>query len=269
MTMDRNRMMLIAAVLTGVVVLALGFLVGVQPQLVATATAESQQQSVETQNATLRASLATLEEDNARLPALQAQLTTLDASVPSQAAMSSFLTELDQLAGASGTTVTGFTSSDAVAYEPTVTDAAAAPAASDSAATDAAATDPAATDAAATAPVAPAAPVAPDLVTDPLVTATNFSSIPITVSIQGSYAQARDFLAKLQGGSRLFLVTTFASTGSSEAGEGAGVPDQWTVGGLVYVLQDAAATQADQAAQTPTTTAEGTDGASSDTAAGE
>ena len=34
-------------------------------------------------------------------------------------------------------------------------------------------------------------------------------------------------------------------------------------------LQDAAATQADQAAQTPTTTAGGTDGASSDTAAGE
>jgi Tfp pilus assembly protein PilO len=262
MTMDRNRMMLIGAVLTGVVVLALGFLVGVQPQLVATTTAESQQQSVETQNATLRASLATLEQDNARLPALQAQLTTLDASVPSQAAMSSFLTELDQLAGASGTTVTGFTSSDAVAYEPTVTDAAAAaPATTDSTVTDSAATDAAA--------AAPAAPVAPDLVTDPLVTATNFSSIPITVSIQGSYAQARDFLAKLQGGSRLFLVTTFASTGSSEAGEGAGVPDQWTVGGLVYVLQDAAATQADQAAQTPTTTAGGTDGASSDTAAGE
>ncbi|KIU04005.1 hypothetical protein, partial [Frigoribacterium sp. MEB024] len=133
-------------------------------------------------------------------------------------------------------------------------------------ATDAAASDAAGTDAAAT---APAAPTAPDLVTDPLVTATNFSSIPITVSIQGSYAQARDFLSKLQGGSRLFLVTTFASTGSSEAGDATGVPDQWTVGGLVYVLQDAAATQADQAAETPAATAEGTDGTSSDTAAGQ
>ncbi len=258
--MDRNRMMLIAAALTGVVVLALGFLVGVQPQLVAASSAESQQQSVEAQNETLRESLATLEADNAKLPDLKSELATLDTSVPSQAALSSFLTELDQLAGASGTTVTGFTSSDATAYEPTTTDVAA-PAATDAAASDAAGTAPAAT--------APAAPTAPELVTDPLVTATNFSSIPITVSIQGSYAQARDFLSKLQGGSRLFLVTTFASTGSSEAGDATGVPDQWTVGGLVYVLQDAAATQADQAAETPATTAEGADDASSDTAAGE
>jgi len=258
--MDRNRMMLIAAALTAVVVLALGFLVGVQPQLVAASSAESQQQSVEAQNETLRESLATLEADNAKLPDLKSELATLDTSVPSQAALSSFLTELDQLAGASGTTVTGFTSSDATAYEPTTTDVAA-PAATDAAASDAAGTAPAAT--------APAAPTAPELVTDPLVTATNFSSIPITVSIQGSYAQARDFLSKLQGGSRLFLVTTFASTGSSEAGDATGVPDQWTVGGLVYVLQDAAATQADQAAETPATTAEGADDASSDTAAGE
>jgi len=258
--MDRNRMMLIAAALTAVVVLALGFLVGVQPQLVAASSAELQQQSVEAQNETLRESLATLEADNAKLPDLKSELATLDTSVPSQAALSSFLTELDQLAGASGTTVTGFTSSDATAYEPTTTDVAA-PAATDAAASDAAGTAPAAT--------APAAPTAPELVTDPLVTATNFSSIPITVSIQGSYAQARDFLSKLQGGSRLFLVTTFASTGSSEAGDATGVPDQWTVGGLVYVLQDAAATQADQAAETPATTAEGADDASSDTAAGE
>ncbi|MBD8537893.1 hypothetical protein [Frigoribacterium sp. CFBP 8751] len=258
--MDRNRMMLIAAALTAVVVLALGFLVGVQPQLVAASSAESQQQSVEAQNETLRESLATLEADNAKLPDLKSELATLDTSVPSQAALSSFLTELDQLAGASGTTVTGFTSSDATAYEPTTTDVAA-PAATDAAASDAAGTAPAAT--------APAAPTAPELVTDPLVTATNFSSIPITVSIQGSYAQARDFLSKLQSGSRLFLVTTFASTGSSEAGDATGVPDQWTVGGLVYVLQDAAATQADQAAETPAATAEGTDGTSSDTAAGQ
>lgn len=257
-------MMLIGAVLTGVVVLALGFLVGVQPQLVAATSAESQQQSVEAQNGTLRASLATLEADNAKLPDLKSELATLDTSVPSQAALSSFLTELDQLAVASGTTVTGFTSSDAAVYEPTTADVAV------PAATDSAASDSPSTDASATAPTAaPASPTAPELVTDPLVTATNFSSIPITVSIQGSYAQARDFLSKLQGGSRLFLVTTFASTGSSEAGDATGTPDQWTVGGLVYVLQDAAATQADQAAETPTTTAEGTDGASSDTAAGE
>jgi Tfp pilus assembly protein PilO len=260
---DRNRMFLIAAALTGVVVIVLGFLVGVQPQLSATTAAGEQQANVEAQNAALRQSLTQLEEDNAELPTLKSELGTLTTSVPSQAALSSFLTELDQLADASGTTITGFTSSDAVSYEPVGSDAAA----TDAATPDASADAPA--DGATAAPAAPALPTAPELVTDPLVTAANFSSIPLTVSIQGSYAQARDFLGKLQGGSRLFLVTAFASTGSSEGGETAGVPDQWTVGGLVYVLQDAAATQADQAAETPTTTAEGADDASSDTAAGQ
>lgn len=260
MIVDRNRMFLIAAALTGVVVLVLGFLVGVQPQLAAATAAGSQQESVEAQNAALRESLAQLEKDNAELPALKSDLATLATSIPSQAALSSFLTELDELAAASGTTITGFTSSDAVSYEPEVPG----PSSADTAEPDASGT--AAMDGTTAAPVAP---TAPELVTDPLVTAANFSSIPLTVSIQGSYAQARDFLGKLQGGSRLFLVTAFASTGSSEGGDTAGIPDQWTVGGLVYVLQDAAATQADQAAETPAATAEGTDGTSSDTAAGQ
>ena len=260
MIVDRTRMLLIAAALTGVVVLALGFLVGVQPQLAAAAAAAEQQSSVEQQNAALRQSLTQLEKDDAELPTLKSELGTLTTSVPSQAALSSFLTELDELATASGSTVTGFTSSDAVSYEPAV---------ADTTATDAAASDPATDDSATSAATAPVLPTAPELVTDPEITASNFSSIPITVSITGSYAQALDFVSKLQGGSRLFLVTAFASTGSSEGGDTSAVPDQWTVGGLVYVLQDAAATQADQAAETPATTAEGADGTSSDTAAGE
>lgn len=259
--MDRNRLKMIIAVLTGVVVLALGFVLGVQPQLTAASTASQQTASVDEQNATLRAGLATLKADNEKLPALQSELGALQTSVPSQATLPAFLTEISQLASETGTTVTAFTTSDAVAYAP------AAPAA-DATATDSAATDSTAADGAtaeATAPIA----AAPDLVTDPQITAANFSSIPITVTVKGSYQQARDFLGRLQQGSRLFLVTNFASSGSSEGGSTNAVPDQWTVGGLVYVLQDAAATQADQAAETPATTAEGADDASSDTAAGE
>jgi Tfp pilus assembly protein PilO len=256
MTMERNRLKMLAALLTGVAVLALGFVLGVQPQLTAASTASEQKASVDQQNATLSTGLATLKADSEKLPALKSELTELQTSVPSQATMPAFLSEISELAGASGTTVTGFTTSDAVAYAP------AAPAA---ATTDSGATG-STTDAA-----APAAPVAtaPELVTDPQITAANFSSIPITVTIKGSYGQARDFLGKLQQGSRLFLVTNFASSGSSEGGSTTATPDQWTVGGLVYVLQDAAATQADQAAETPATTAEGADAASSDTAAGQ
>lgn len=260
--MDPNRLKMIVAVLTGVVVLALGFVLGVQPQLTAASTASQQTVSVDEQNASLRDGLATLEADNEKLPALQTELGTLQTSVPSQATMPAFLAEISDLATATGTTVTGFTTSDAVAYAPAAP-AAAAPAA------DASSSDSTTDGTAATAePTAPVA-TAPELVTDPQITAANFSSIPVTVTVKGSYEQARAFLGRLQQGSRLFLVTNFASSGSSEGGSTNAVPDQWTVGGLVYVLQDAASTQADQAAETPATTAEGTDGASSDTAAGE
>jgi Tfp pilus assembly protein PilO len=260
MTMERNRLKMLAALLTGVAVLALGFVLGVQPQLTAASTASEQKASVDQQNATLSTGLATLKADSEKLPALKSELTELQTSVPSQATMPAFLSEISELAGASGTTVTGFTTSDAVAYAP----AAPAAATTDSGATGST-TDGAGSTAAPTAPVA----TAPELVTDPQITAANFSSIPITVTIKGSYGQARDFLGKLQQGSRLFLVTNFASSGSSEGGSTTATPDQWTVGGLVYVLQDAAATQADQAAETPATTAEGADAASSDTALGQ
>jgi Tfp pilus assembly protein PilO len=261
MTMDSNRIKMLAAVLTGVVVLVLGFLVGVEPQLSAASTASAQQDSVEQQNDTLRSGLASLETANSELSTLKGDLATLQSSVPSQASLSTFLTELDGLASASGTTITAFTSADAAAYAPV------APVA-DATTTDAGSSDETET-ASPSDLTTPVVPTAPQLVTDPQITTTNFSSIPITVSISGSYAQALDFLSRLQGGSRLFLVTTFASAGSSESGDTGSTPDQWTVGGLVYVLQDAAATQAEQAAETPTTTAEGTDGTSSDTAAGE
>jgi Tfp pilus assembly protein PilO len=260
MTVERNRLKMIAAVLTGVVVLALGFVLGVQPQLTAATTASEQKASVDQQNETLRAGLATLKADNEKLPALQAELADLQTAVPSQATLPAFLSEISQLAAASGTTVMGFTTSDAVAYAPAEPAAAATDASSSDSTTDGAGSI-----------AAPSAPVAtaPELVTDPQITAANFSSIPITVTVKGSYEQARDFLGKLQQGSRLFLVTDFASSGSSEGGSTNAVPDQWTVGGLVYVLQDAAATQADQAAETPATTAQGADAASSDTAAGQ
>ena len=254
--MDRNRLMMLSAVMTGVVVLALGFFVGVQPQLSASADAVAQQDSVEQQNALLRSGLDDLKSDNEQLPTLQAELSTLQSSVPAQASLASFLSEIDGLSAASGTTITSFAATDAAAYQPEVAPTAEVAAPADGqTATDASA--------------APTAPVAPTLVTDPSITAANFSTIPISIGFQGSYDQARDFLGKLQGGGRLFLVTTFSSGGSAGDGSSSAVPDQWTVGGLVYVLQDAAATQADQAAETPAATAEGADGTSSDTAAGQ
>jgi Tfp pilus assembly protein PilO len=102
MTMERNRLKMLAALLTGVVVLALGFVLGVQPQLTAASTASEQKASVDQQNATLSTGLATLEADSEKLPALKSELTELRTSVPSQATMPAFLSEISELAGAAG-----------------------------------------------------------------------------------------------------------------------------------------------------------------------
>ena len=109
--------------------------------------------------------------------------------------------------------------------------------------------------------------------TDPTITAANFSSIAITVDIEGSYEQALDFVDRLQKGPRLFLVTSITSTEESSQTDDTGATaggQTWTVGGLVFVLQNAEATQADQADDaTPTTPASDAEGDSStDTAAG-
>jgi Tfp pilus assembly protein PilO len=252
---DRNRVMMFAAMGTAVVVLALGFLLGVQPQLSAATASRDQAAAVQAQNEQIRAAIAQLQADNDALPALRAELGTLQSAVPSTASISTFISEVSRLSGETDTTVTDITTADAEAYAPV---AAAAP-------TDAAAepTDGASETAAAT---EPALPTAPELVTDPAITAANFSVVPVSITVEGSYDAALDFVSALQGGSRLFSLETFGSSGADEAGSEGGAPDSWTLAGNVYVLLDAAATPT-EAATTPTPQAEGP--TESDTAAGE
>ena len=121
------------------------------------------------------------------------------AKLPSTASMPSFLNQLDSMAATSGTVVTNFTAADAQAYDPAVvaepTETETQDAAGDTTG-GAAATD---------APVpadASASPEAPALVTDPSITAANFSTIAISVTVKGSYAAALDFVARIQSGDR-------------------------------------------------------------------
>ncbi|WP_209561715.1 hypothetical protein [Frigoribacterium sp. PvP032] len=260
--MDRNRLKMIVAALTGVAVLALGFLLGVQPQLSAASAAADQRTSIETQNEGLRATLAQLVAENDQLSTLTADRDARRASVPDAADMPELIRQLDEMADAAGVPVTSFTTADAVSYE--MPASAAAPVA------DAATTEGADADAAA--PAAAAGPTAPTTFTDPAVTAANFSTIAVTVDIQGSYDQALDFVDRLQKGSRLFLVTTISSTESAEGADSAAAAagaQTWTVGGLVFVMQDGDTAPADgDATTTAPTQAEGTDAGTDTTASG-
>ena len=266
--MDRNRIKMIVAALSGVAVLALGFLLGVQPQLTSASAAADQRTSIETQNEGLRATLAQLVAENDQLSTLSADRDARRASVPDAADMPELIRQLDDMADAAGVPVTSFTTADALSYE--MPASAAAPVA-DAATTDGAEVAEGA-DAEAAAPTEAAGPTAPTAFTDPAVTSANFSTIAVTVDIQGSYDQALDFVDRLQKGQRLFLVTAITSSEAEEGVDGeAAAPDAqtWTVGGLVFVMQDGDTAPADgDATTTAPTQAEGTDEGTDTTASG-
>ncbi|NIJ05292.1 hypothetical protein [Frigoribacterium faeni] len=268
--MDSNRIKMIVAVLSGVAVLALGFLLGVQPQLAAATTAADQRATVEEQNEGLRATLAQLVAENDELGSLSADRDARRASVPDSPNMPELLRQLGEMAGAAGVPVTGFTTEDAVSYEMPASVAAPAADASTTEGTDSSE----GTDASADAPAAASGPTAPTTFTDPAVTAANFSTIAVTVEIEGSYAQALDFVDRLQKGSRLFLVTTIEGAEETEGEQADGATaapgaQAWTIGGLVFVLQDGDdATADDDATTTAPTQAEGTDDGTDATAEG-
>jgi Tfp pilus assembly protein PilO len=224
--MTRNRLNMLLAVVAMVVVALAGFFLGVQPHLAQAASDRVDQVSVDATNGTTAAELARLKQRAESLPALKAELAKLTASVPASASMSSFYGAVDGVAARAGVQVSAITTSDAVAY--------AAPAAATS---DTATADPSATaepTAAATSPV-----------TDPAISGKNFSAIPVSVSVDGSFDQALAFVGGLQDGARLFLVTTVSSSASQDStDQAATAATTWTFGGYVYVLTAEADTAA-------------------------
>ncbi|MCI4656464.1 hypothetical protein [Cryobacterium zhongshanensis] len=235
--MDKNRIWIIGSVVIMVAVLAMGLLLGIQPQLAAVATADQARVAVEASNAGQAAVLAKLQSDYAGIDALKAELIPLRASVPSGTEMPSFVTQLDALAGSTSVTLTGMTVSDAVPY--------AAPAALAATGT---------TDAAAT-------PAAVMPLTNAQITATTFASLAVSITVTGSYAHALDFISGLQSGQRLFLVTGIntapvAEDATADAKKSATGDITATITGLVYVLVPpaTAGTPAATTAATPTPT---------------
>jgi len=220
--MTRNRLNMLLAVVAMVVVALAGFFLGVQPHLAQAASDRTDQVTVDATNRTTAAELARLKERAESLPKLKAELAALTASVPSSASMSSFYGAVDSVAAKAGVKVSAITTSDAVAYT--------APAA----ATDAA---PEATDGATAEPTTGAADGATAPLTDPAISAANFSAIPVSVSVDGSFDQALSFVGGMQDGARLFLVTTVSSSVSQDSTDpAAAVATTWTFGGYVYVL---------------------------------
>jgi Tfp pilus assembly protein PilO len=248
--MERNRIWMFGAVLVVGVALVLGWLLGISPQLEGLQAARTERLAVEAQNVVYDSQLDALKNDFEDIDGVQGKLAELRTSVPTGAQLPEFVAEVDALAAQNGLSLSGMTVADAEPYEPLATvvpvDAAVAdPAATDPAATDAAATD----DAASSVPVAPAAPeavMAVPTVTTELITAANFVTVPVTITLVGGYDQVLDFLDGLRRGERLVSVSA-VSTVAVEAGtiDALVTPDASdtpgvtaSISALIFVLRD-------------------------------
>jgi Tfp pilus assembly protein PilO len=237
--MTKNRLHLVIALAIGAVVLVGGFFLGVQPQLASAASNREQQQSIDSTNDTYRAELARLAAQSAKLPAMRREAAVLERSVPSSADTSAFYKEVNGVAASTGVTVSGITTSWAAAYTPPVAETPV--------------TSPSAT--ATPSPTAAGTPSTPAVtapVTNAQITASNFSTIAISIDVTGSFEQALAFTSGVQNGERLFLVNDIKSTraettdgSAADASTGSGATT-WTLSGFIYVLSDAASAQSSQ-----------------------
>lgn len=233
--MDKNKLWIIGSVLVMVVVLALGWFVGIAPQLGNAATATLQRVDVQALNATQEATLAKLKKDYANIGKLDAQLADLSQSVPSDSDIPAFYDEVDAIGAASGVTVAGITVADAKPYEPVSAPAPAGGAATPTP-TSTATPSPEATPAPTSTPAPTAVPGMPPK-TSPNLTSANFSSLAVTLTVKGTYAQALDFVNGIQQGKRLFLVDGITTSPSGESGStAAGAGQTATITGLIFVV---------------------------------
>jgi Tfp pilus assembly protein PilO len=242
----RNRLSLLLAVLAMFVVAAAGYFLAVQPQLAQAADAHAQRATVEQTNASSQTELSRLRQQAKALPQMKARLAALSESVPDDAALPSFIDELNATATAAGVEVQSYTTSDAAAYAPTASTTAT----TSDAATGTATSAPSAT-ATPTPTAAPSTASEPSLVTDPAVTAQNFSLVPAAVAVDGTYDQALAFVKGLQSGKRLFLITKISSAEASGSESGATGVSTWMFGGSLYVLDRSTDAAAPSSAATP------------------
>jgi Tfp pilus assembly protein PilO len=251
--MNRNKLMLLVAVVAAIAVIAGGYFLGVQPQLARAESDRTQTDSVDASNGTTQAPIAKLQAQASDMSGMKATLATLQASVPSSPNASALISEINAVGDSAGVKVSSISVSDATAYSPpastsTSSSSSTSSSTSTSGSTSTSSSTSTASSTATPSPSAsPTAPSAPTATTNSAITSANFSQIPVVVTVNGSFAQALSFVRGLQNGERLMLVD--AITSSSPADTTSGDQPTWTFSGDVYVL-----TQADASTATTTTT---------------
>lgn len=167
----------VAAVVSALIVL-LGFLLGVSPQLIAMSNANEQREAVEADNAAHEARLAQLKADFERLDEHRAELEELQKELPPGDELRTFLGQLDRLEAASGVTLVRFSASEGQPYAP--------------------------------------APEA--LVTHPSVTGENLIVLTVELEVTGTRPQVIEFVDRVQRNDRIYLINRLKITEEEEGG---------------------------------------------------
>jgi Tfp pilus assembly protein PilO len=210
--MNKNRMWVIGATLAMVVILTGGWVLGIAPQLATAANANRDRLSVVAANTRNQMVLSKLKRDYEHIDALINQFLTLQNAVPPAANISSFVTELNTLAGAHKVTLNSITVSDARPYSPITQ----------------------------TAPTKTSSAGSPQ--TNSKITSDNFVTIPVQISVTGDYGNVLNFVDDVQSGQRLILVSTLSTSGSTDskatktASSGGSQKVDSSIGGYIYVL---------------------------------
>lgn len=244
--MQTNRIWAIGAAFIIVLILALGFFLGIAPKLTEAGAAETNTTAVNAQNTAQEAVIAHLKDDFANIDGLNAQLAALRQSIPANADVGPFITDLHTLENASKVTITSITPADPMGFIP------APPVLGEPTPTT---TAPAADATATAAPVDPAAPVADPAAPTESLPETQFLTMNVNIEVTGTQSRILDFVDELQTTDRLFLVTNLTIQGDpQDANAFIG-----KISGSIYVLLDpeaaaAAATATDPAAPAATAT---------------
>lgn len=170
-----RRIWVIGGVAAIAAVLGLGWTLGVWPLLNQAAAADEQRSTVEMQNAALEARLIQMADQFDRLAELEAQLDAVQGSVPDTPALDDFWESLDRSAADAGVVIASISAGEAVDYGVAAEGA---------------------TDGAAEA----GTPIA------------GVFTIPFAVTAKGGPDAAARFVAAVQGGTRLALVTNVGFT---------------------------------------------------------
>lgn len=184
-----TRIWVIAGVLVVVVIFVLGGLLGVKPQLDVAAENDSQRANVESLNLQQQTELVRLRDESTKADAIRAEVLELQKLIPARQNLDDLIGELAVLQVQHGVSIVAYSSLEEALFAPTEQALASLPAS---------------------------------------ISANNFTTTAIQLSIAGPRANTMAFIDGLQKGPRLFLATDVSASAT----------DTVDVVGYVYRLLD-------------------------------